>query len=132
MRGHGGRGSEGRRALPEYAPSRTKSFSWVRDAHLSKARKVRWLRPTEPTSRARQRCIRREGTSKPQKRLDRRLEEVAKSVGSGYCRLQMPLTRALAVKQKVAGHGLGALQGGANASLGPGAAAGACRAGPLH
>ena len=27
----------------------------------------------------------------PQKRLDRRLEEVATAVGGGYCRLQMPL-----------------------------------------
>ena len=27
---------------------------------------------------------------RPQKRLDRRLEEVAKAVGGGYCRLQMP------------------------------------------
>ena len=29
---------------------------------------------------------------RPQRRLGRRLEEVAKAVGSGYCRLQMPLT----------------------------------------
>ena len=34
---------------------------------------------------------------RPQKRLDRRLEEVAKAVGGGYCRLQMPLKLALAV-----------------------------------
>ena len=27
---------------------------------------------------------------RPQQRLDRRLEEVAKAVGGGYCRLQMP------------------------------------------
>ena len=33
-------------------------------------------------------CIRRKG---PQRRLGRRLEEVAKAVGGGYCRLQMPL-----------------------------------------
>ena len=31
---------------------------------------------------------------RPQKRLGRRLEEVAKSVGGGYCRLQMPLNPA--------------------------------------
>ena len=32
---------------------------------------------------------------RPQKRLGRRLEEVAKAVGGGYCRLQMPLSRHL-------------------------------------
>ena len=40
---------------------------------------------------------------RPQKRLDRRLEEVAKAVGGGYCRLQMPLSLALAVRETVAG-----------------------------
>ena len=44
-------------------------------------------------------------------RLDRRLEEVAKAVGGGYCRLQMPLKRALAVRETVAGHWLDALDG---------------------
>ena len=39
-----------------------------------------------------------------QERLDRRLEEVAKAVGGGYCRLQMPLKPALAVRETVAGH----------------------------
>ena len=58
-------------------------------------------------------CMRRESTSKrPQKRLDRRLEEVAKTVGSGYCQLQMPLKPALGVRGTVAGHRLGALEGG--------------------
>ena len=33
---------------------------------------------------------------RPQKRLDLRLEEVAKAVGGGYCWLQMPLKLALA------------------------------------
>ena len=47
----------------------------------------------------------------PQRRLDRRLEEVAQAVGDGYCRLQMPLTLALAVRETVAGHRLGALEG---------------------
>ena len=46
---------------------------------------------------------------RPQKRLDRRLEEAAKAVGVGYCRLQMPLTLALGVRGTVAGHRLGAL-----------------------
>ena len=43
-------------------------------------------------------CIRREGTSEA---LDRRLEEVAKAVGSGYCRLQLPLRPALAVCERL-------------------------------
>ena len=49
---------------------------------------------------------------RPQKRLDRRLEEVAKAVGGGYCRLQMPLSLALAIGETVAGRRLGALEGG--------------------
>ena len=49
---------------------------------------------------------------RPQKRLDRRLEEVAKAIGGGYCRLQMPLRLALAVRGTVAGHRLDALEGG--------------------
>ena len=57
--------------------------------------------------------IRREGTSDaPQRQLDRRLEEVAKAIGGGYCRLQMPLTLALGVRDTVAGHKLGGLKGG--------------------
>ena len=47
-----------------------------------------------------------------QKRSDRRLEEVTKAVGGGYCRLQMSLSLALGVKETVAGHRLGALEGG--------------------
>ena len=47
----------------------------------------------------------------PQKQLDRRLEEVATAVGDGYCRLQMPLKLALAVRGTAAGHRLGALEG---------------------
>ena len=50
---------------------------------------------------------------RPQKPFDRRLEEVVKAVGGGYRRLQMPLTLALAVREMVAGHRLGALEGGA-------------------
>ena len=34
----------------------------------------------------------------PQRRLGRRLEEVAKAVGGGHCRLQMPLKLALGVR----------------------------------
>ena len=49
---------------------------------------------------------------RPQRRLDRRLEEVAEAVGGGYCRLQMPSNLALAVRGTVAGHRLGALEGG--------------------
>ena len=47
---------------------------------------------------------------RPQRRLDRRLEEVAKAVGVGYCRLRMPLKLRLGVRETVAGHRLGALE----------------------
>ena len=58
----------------------------------------------------------------PQKRLDRRLEEVAKAVGGGYCRL--PLKLAIAVRETATGCRLGTLEGGgvpriSNASLPP-------------
>ena len=49
---------------------------------------------------------------RPRKRLDRRLEEVAKAVGGGYCRLQMPLKPALGVRETVAGHRWGSLEWG--------------------
>ena len=55
-----------------------------------------------------------------------RLEEVAKAVGGGYCRLHMPLRPPLGARGTVAGHRPGALEGqGAtsppsNASLGRG------------
>ena len=65
---------------------------------------------------------------RPQQLLDRRLEEVAKAVEGGYCRLQMPLRLALGVRGTVAGHRLGALERGgggtsppSSASLGPAA-----------
>ena len=41
----------------------------------------------------------KEPRTQPQKRLGRRLEEVAKAVGGGYCRLQMPLKLALGVRE---------------------------------
>ena len=44
--------------------------------------------------------------------MDRRLEEVAKAVGGGYCRLQMPLKLALAARGTVARHRVGALERG--------------------
>ena len=50
--------------------------------------------------------------TRPQRRLDGRLEEVAKAVGGGYCRLQTPLRPALGVRETVAGHWLGAQEGG--------------------
>ena len=40
---------------------------------------------------------------RPRRQLDRRLEEVAKAVGGGYCQLQMPLKLALGVRGTVAG-----------------------------
>ena len=49
---------------------------------------------------------------RPQNRLDRWLEQVAKAVGGGYCQLQMPLSLALAIRGTVAGRRLGALEGG--------------------
>ena len=49
---------------------------------------------------------------RPRRRLDARVEGVAEAVGGGYCRLQMPLRLALAVRGTVAGHRLGALEGG--------------------
>ena len=49
---------------------------------------------------------------RPQKRVDRRLAEVAKAVESGYCRLRMPLRLALGVRGTVAGRQLGALEAG--------------------
>ena len=52
-------------------------------------------------------------------RLDGRLEEVAKAVGGGYCRLQMPLRLALGVRGTVAGHRLGALEEGGGGDLFP-------------
>ena len=48
----------------------------------------------------------------PQRRLGRRLEEVAKAVGGGYCRLQTPVRLALRVRGTGAGHRLGARGGG--------------------
>ena len=42
---------------------------------------------------------------RPQRWLDRRFEEVAKAVGDGYCRLQMPLGLTLGVRGTVAGRG---------------------------
>ena len=51
-------------------------------------------------------CIRTEGASEvAPKRLDRRLEEVAKAVEGGYCRLQMPLKLALGVRRQQLGVG---------------------------
>ena len=47
---------------------------------------------------------------RPQKRSGRRLEEVAKAVGGGYCRLSMPWKPALAAKETVAGRRLGVLE----------------------
>ena len=53
----------------------------------------------------------------PQRRLGRRLEEVAEAVGGGYCRLPMPLKLALGVRETVAGCRLGALEGGGGTGL---------------
>ena len=47
-----------------------------------------------------------------QKRLGRRLKEVAKAVAGGYCWGQMPLKPAPLVRETVAGHKQGALERG--------------------
>ena len=61
--------------------------------------------PLPPPKPLPHRCIRREGPQRrPQKRLDRPLGEVAQAVGGGYCRLQKPLTLALAIKWPKARH----------------------------
>ena len=56
---------------------------------------------------------------RPQKRLGRRLEGVAKAVGGDYCRLQMPLKPSLGVRETVAGHGLGGMEGGGGGTSPP-------------
>ena len=48
---------------------------------------------------------------RPQQPLGRRLEEVAKAVGGGYCRLQMSVQVALGVRETLAWHRLGPLEG---------------------
>ena len=55
----------------------------------------------------------------PQKRLGRRLEAVAKAIGGGYCRLQMPLRLALGVRGTVAGHRLAPWRRGGGGYLPP-------------
>ena len=63
-------------------------------------------------------ALKRKGPQRrPQQRLGSRLEEVAKAVGGGYCRLQMPLKLALGVRGTVAGHRPGALEGGGATSV---------------
>ena len=47
---------------------------------------------------------------RPQRRSGRRLEEVAKAVMGGYCRLQMPFKPALAVRGTIPRYILGALE----------------------
>ena len=54
---------------------------------------------------------------RPKRWLDRRLEEVAKTIGGDYCRLQMPLKPALAVRETVAGRRLCAMEGGGGGYL---------------
>ena len=59
---------------------------------------------------------------RPQKPLARRLEEVAKAVGGGYCRLHIPFEPGTCRQGDMAWHRQGALDGGtfapSNASLG--------------
>ena len=52
------------------------------------------------------------GGGAPKGKGPQRLEEVAKAVGGGYCRLQTPLRPALGVRGTVGGRSLGALERG--------------------
>ena len=61
----------------------------------------------------------KEPQRRPQRRLGRRLEEVAKAVGGGYYWSQMPRRPAFAVRETVAGHRLGTLKGGGGGWLPP-------------
>ena len=65
-----------------------------------------WLSKSVPPSPAARHAS--EGKRRPQKRL----EEVAKAVVGGYCRVQMPLNPALSIRETVGGQWLGALEGG--------------------
>ena len=55
--------------------------------------------PESPHPKARDAFEGKGPLRRPEKRLERRLEEVAKAVGGGYCRLQMPLKTALAIRE---------------------------------
>ena len=54
----------------------------------------------------------REAISEAAPEAVRQSEEVTEAVGGGCCRLQMPLKLALDIRGTVAGHRLGALEGG--------------------
>ena len=54
---------------------------------------------------------------RPQKRLGRRLEEVAKAVGGGYCRLRMPLKWHLPLGRQWLGIGWAPWRGRAGGNL---------------
>ena len=57
--------------------------------------------------------------TRPQRRVGRRLEGVAKAVGGGYSRLQMPFKPAPGIRGTAAGHRLGALEEGRGGYLPP-------------
>ena len=80
----------------------TRTFCWV----------LVWVGPKRAPPPPRDALQGKGPRMRPQRRLGRRLEEVAKAVGGGYCRLQMPLKLALGMRETVAGHRLGALEGG--------------------
>ena len=63
-------------------------------------------------------CIRREGTAEAAPEAVRQaVEGGCQSGWGGYCRLKMPLKLALGVRETVAGHRLGALEGGGSPPL---------------
>ena len=78
-----------------------------------------WGVHTTPTPTPRDALEGKAPQRRPEERLDRRLEEVDKAVGGGYCRLQMPLKLALAIQMAVAGHRLGAVDVGGRGDLLP-------------
>ena len=104
-RGGGGRGSHGLCVLPS-------------PARLGLCVRLSGQTADDPRTAAEAKGPQR----RPQRRLRRRLEGVAKAVGGGYCRLQVPLKVVVGVRGTVAGRRLGGLEGeggggGSNASL---------------
>ena len=98
-------------AFPQHAhvePPPHMAFQRVWSLMLQNKYSVAWW---SPPSESVQGSEKKGPQRRSQKRLCRWLEEVAKAVGGGYCRLQMPLKPALGVREAVAGHRLGALEG---------------------
>ena len=99
---------------------RNKSVLGGGGAGLFRSRTLRIPEGTGPFRSWTQGCSSRKGAlDVAQRRLGRRLGEVAEAVGGGYCRLQMPLSLALAVRGTVAGRRLDALEVGGGGGVLP-------------